>query len=418
VQKSINRTECGSGKMKAETITAVIIILIAVSAGAEALSIAQGSAPVMQGNIIAFLADEDDAGADLNQDGDTSDKVAQVYSTGTGRTTNTGQEAERIAISGSILALEQKPHAIILWNTETNSATGTKVRGSQAALRGNRLAFVTSEEDISLDLNGDGDTKDEVVRIQDRETLVNTKMAGSHPALLDNAAAFSTDESDAGHDLNDDGDRDDRIIILYDKGRIINTKITGTEPSGYRNTLAITSNSRLWLLKNNAAEKTQLNITGTNPCLSRNMIAYERDNAVFLYDLANGTEKEIGKGTSPWLDTNRLVFVSQNKTIILANLEEAAAAQEKQLAAKQQTTGLAVQQAAETNTTPAVQTTPATDSARSPLPERFMMAKDKPEEKQHPAYWFLVAISLMAIAIILLIKIPKWLAKKRKSFGF
>ncbi len=151
---------------------------------------------------IAFLTSEASLGEDLNGDGDTLDYIVRYYDATTKQVFNTGAESTRYAYP---------------------------------AIAGNIIAFVTSEAvvgPLGEDLNGDGDKLDNVVRYYDISTgrIVNTKAEtiSTVPATSRNIIAFLTYEGSVGPsgvDLNGDGDKYDKIVRYYDiaSGTIGNT---------------------------------------------------------------------------------------------------------------------------------------------------------------------------------------------------
>jgi hypothetical protein len=156
---------------------------INVAQAADALDIS--------GTVVAFLTPEAAQGdTDLNGDGDTADRVVQIFDTATGTLTNIGQAAEDFVLGESLLAF----------------------RTREAAQGG-------------VDLNGDGDTADDVLQIYDLRAhrLINTgqavipcRLEACDPRLpyrvLGDTVRFLTLEADQGADLNGDGDMTDLLL--------------------------------------------------------------------------------------------------------------------------------------------------------------------------------------------------------------
>lgn len=147
-----------------------------------------GANPSLDGSVIAFTTYEDDAAEDLNGDGDRLDRVIRYYD--------------------------------ILKKT----ATSTGAEGYCASVYGTIIAFAASEADAGVDLNGDGDTEDSVIRYYDIGTgeATNTGIVGGSPVLNGDVIAFDTYEGYVDQDLNGDGDTKDDAIGYYE----ISTDVT------------------------------------------------------------------------------------------------------------------------------------------------------------------------------------------------
>lgn len=141
---------------------------------------------------VAFITPESAQGVDLNGDGDQDDRVLQVHDLGMGTTTTLGAAEDFV-------------------------------------LGANLLAFRTPEaSEGNTDLNGDGDTLDDVLQVYDliSSELFNTAQAvtpcrleACDPRLpyrvLTDTLRFLTFEADQAEDLNDDGDANDLILQTF-----------------------------------------------------------------------------------------------------------------------------------------------------------------------------------------------------------
>nr|MDO8134628.1 hypothetical protein [Candidatus Njordarchaeum guaymaensis] len=173
-------------------LSACIVKAMAEEFGGTITGVAGWGASLEDG-IIAFSTFEYDVG-DLNGDGDSTDSVVRYYDIILGTVTNTG--------------------AI----------------GSGVSIDGHTIAFATSEREIGMDLNGDRDTEDSVIRYYDilTRTVRNTGVVGLRTGLVGDAIAFWTLEQGTD-DLNGDGDTEDMIISFYSisKGEVTVTGIVG-----------------------------------------------------------------------------------------------------------------------------------------------------------------------------------------------
>ncbi len=125
---------------------------------------------------------------DLNGDGDLSDSVIQLRDLATGERTN-------LRLAGDSLALSE-----------------------------NWLVFRVSEDGQSEDLNGDGDLSDSVIHLRDLATgeMTNLELAVYHRgvALSENWLVINVPEDRQSEDLNGDGDTEDEVLYTVDLSRI------------------------------------------------------------------------------------------------------------------------------------------------------------------------------------------------------
>jgi Tol biopolymer transport system component len=172
------------------------------------------------GNAVAFLTPESAQGnVSLNGDGDTGDRVLQVYDAGTGKLNNVGQAAEDFVVG-----------------ERTTAACGdvqlVAFRTSEAA-QGNTNLNASSNGQPT----GDSDTSDTVLQVYDlvSHTLVNTGQAVT-PCTFDacdprqpykvtgTTVTFLTYEPDQGvnQDLNGNGSFTDIVKQVFDfcSGRV------------------------------------------------------------------------------------------------------------------------------------------------------------------------------------------------------
>lgn len=426
-----------------------------------------GIQPVVYGETIAFVTFEDAVDKDLTTDGDQSDYVIQYYDLREDKTTNTGQEGMHLAIFGRWLAFEDDARMIRLYDIDDRKVVETHARGTNPSIDGTRAAFATSEKDTSLDLNGDGDLRDVVIRYYTigGSATTNTKAVGEYPAVVGDRIVFGTSEDLADADLNKDGDLDDTIIRYYDldEENVINTRTTGTRPTGFEgNTVVITDSKQLWTLDLETLTHEPLGIAGNDPSVFKGVLVYERNGTLFTLRLSTGVEKALGiAGTDPALFEDTLVFVAEDKTVTILKGDDPDQddipdfadncpdkSNEDQLDNDQDGLGNACDQTPEpvaaqapaeprpeeqdeTPAPPAVETAPApavtaqavkeqppapATAERKDIPQAVALEQEKGEKG--PTYWFLIAVGLMVIGMLVYFFVPRWLQKRRKSFGF
>lgn len=290
-------------------ISGPVIRYYTISTGEVTNTEALGWLLSLDDNIIAFEYRESETSVDLNGDGDTADRLISYYDISTGEVTNTGVMGVSPSLDGNMVAFHTPESEIGLVGADLNEdgdledyvvrcydiSTGT-VRsigmGGDPSLDGNLIAFYTHEEFDAggVDLNGDGDIEDYVIRYYDMSTgtLTNTGIVSSYPlyqtpldryawegakiALDGDTIAFETHEDDAGEDLNGDGDIEDSIIRYYDisTGTVTNTGIT----TGY------------W----------SLSLDGNTIAFNTGGIRSEYAYSIGYYDISTGTVTWVMKG--------------------------------------------------------------------------------------------------------------------------
>jgi hypothetical protein len=141
-----------------------------------------GDFPSVSGNIIAFQTNETIAG-DLNGDADDDDLVIQYF------------------------------------NLSTMNITNTGVIGAYPSVSGNIIEFTVEESMVDIDLNQDGDKTDSVIQYYDISAgkITDTAEVGTRPSISGNIIAFVSSENMLSRDFNGDEDLDDTVVRYFNK---------------------------------------------------------------------------------------------------------------------------------------------------------------------------------------------------------
>jgi len=247
------------------------------------------------GNFIVLQTYEQSISTDLNGDGDTSDTVLRIFDITTSTITNTGL-----------------------------------VSSYYPKISGNKIAFVTNESAISTDLNGDGDQYDAILRIYDitTSTVTNTDLQYVQSFAIDrNVVVASIYESFAGIDLNGDGDKLDHLLRIYDiaTSSTINTNISSSFPDVDGNLVVGVSDgideNQIHLYDISTSSITNTGIVGLTRIINDNVIGFvvnesaistdlngdgdQLDNVYQLYDITTSTVINTGVTT----DGNKLMTI-------------------------------------------------------------------------------------------------------------
>ncbi|MCA9055920.1 MAG: PD40 domain-containing protein, partial [Planctomycetaceae bacterium] len=188
------------------------------------------------------LVSERGEGVDFNGDGDTLDNPVNIYDTVGGSLTSTGfprsagESAWNASSTAHAIKVSEGSHSADL-NADgdqsdrvllISSAGGGFVNNLQLAVDlwewspdGRFLVFQVDEADQGEDFNNDGDTNDFVLHVYDHDHALVTNLELDGSLGWDwspdgRHLAFRVDESDQGADLNADSDTDDDVLHFYD----------------------------------------------------------------------------------------------------------------------------------------------------------------------------------------------------------
>jgi uncharacterized repeat protein (TIGR01451 family)/CSLREA domain-containing protein len=118
------------------------------------------------------------------------------------------------------------------YDVATQTVRDTGAVGSHPAVFGRFIVFQTDEAALGLDLTGDGDRLDTVIRYYDLEAgqAFNTGQLGFEPDIYEDLITFWVFEPRVQQDLNGDGDREDPIVQVYrirEGGSALPLRVTG-----------------------------------------------------------------------------------------------------------------------------------------------------------------------------------------------
>ena len=231
-----------------------------VNEGLAVNSYSIGSYP-LEGRWLGLIGIESAQGdTDLNGDGDANDFVMHLYDAQTGTLTNLGLAA---VAGGSFIGFPRLERGLLAFWVEEDAQGSQDLNGNGAAFdsvmhihnamtgattnlalgcqlpatRVDRgiVAFLVSEPNQGVDLNGDGDQQDRFVsHLFDRRTSAVTNLglacAGARFFPGRRYVSVLVDERDQGTgDLNGDGDQNDSVYHLFDTrdGSTINLGLAG-----------------------------------------------------------------------------------------------------------------------------------------------------------------------------------------------
>jgi hypothetical protein len=205
----------------------------------------------------------------------------------------------------------------------------------------NIIAFPTYEANANMDLNGDGDKDESIIRYYDLSSRVlrNTGVVGWGASIYGNIIAFSTFESQVAQDLNGDGDMDDSVIRYYNisSGTVMNTGAEGWWPALYGNIIAFEAHYRTYtaITYYNISDGSLVDtkIDGRMACVYGNLIVFSTPEADYevgdlngdgdaedwvirYYDVSTKTLVNLGvEGINPSIYGNTIAFETYEKDV-------------------------------------------------------------------------------------------------------
>lgn len=454
--------------MKLSTITIMLIILsCAASAYTTTSTEMSGAEPAADNKIIAFITFEDGIDKDLTGDNDTKDYVLQYYDISSDRVRNTGREARNPSVYGELVAYADKSRVVYLYNTNTKEAKRIGERGTYPAIFGDRISFVTSEQDEDEDLNSDSDQDDNILQYYEISTgkVTNTKEHASRALMLKDYLVYDTPEDAADADLDRDNDMNHNIIqyLDIDNEDIVNTRQAGANPVGFKEGKIIASDGKQFVVIDLEGRKsTGTGVFGNNPSVYGDLLAYETNGTIHIYRISTGADKALNiTGKNPIIYENMIAFIDDKKEVSLISGEDPDYDSVPDFAdncpmkgnADQKDTdndsiGDACDEAVQNttiepklivpiqynisvipenktaNTTPQITAQVAAPTVLPPepvqrreLPDATVLQIEKKDDKS-PTYWFMIALGIVVIGILIYVVVPRWMKKKRKSFGF
>ncbi len=197
-----------------------------------------------QQGVLAFLVAESDQGVDLNGDGDSTDSVAHLHDVALQATTNLALSvgtSEDLRHGGDLVAIrvlesgegsdlnadgDQLDSVAHVVHVPSGIVTNIGINSINNFLVGDSIAMLVKEaHQGNTDLNGDGDTLDDVLHVYDTKTgiVTNLAVAVGEVDVSNTLVVFRVFESERVEDLNGDGDMTDSVVHAYDT--ITNTTI-------------------------------------------------------------------------------------------------------------------------------------------------------------------------------------------------
>ncbi|MBN1645297.1 thrombospondin type 3 repeat-containing protein [Candidatus Woesearchaeota archaeon] len=298
--------------MKRGLLLIVVMFLFCTCANALILHNTEtpGENPSIYGSLIAFETHEDNAGKDLNEDGDTGDRVIQYYdiekqTTISTKTTGKNPQVFAYYIIFETSEKEEKKDlnddgdkedlVLQYYNVHEQKTVNTEIEAQDPYLYQYIIVFSTPEKSLKTDYNNDGDMDDNVIRYYDLKTqeLTETEQIGKTPSTNGKIILFVTSEKEVKIDLNDDADQDDEIFQVYslETKTAFSTKELGAKSYMNKQGLAayLKGNSIVFYDAGGNG-KQQIELISDNIKFKENLILYDYDHKINSYNIETQTK--------------------------------------------------------------------------------------------------------------------------------
>jgi len=452
----------------------IIMIIIEISISVNALEIYNteipGENPSIYGSIIAFETHEDHIQKDLNEDGDTGDLIIQYYDIEKQKTINTQTTGKNPSVFANYIIFEtneneekkdlnndQDKEDTILqyYDLHEQKVINTKIDAQNPCLYQYFIAFSTPEKSLNIDYNNDGDTNDNVIRYYDikKQELVTTKQIGDNPSTNGRRILFISEEKQAKIDLNDDGDKQDNIFQIYslEKKESYSSAITGIKNTmNNQGTAVYIQQGKITFYDAEANSINQTNIEADNCKIKESIVLYDKEHTIYTYD----KEKQIKAHTDIYgqkadIFENTIAFQTKEETIGDLNndgdqkdtiIRYAVSTDEDEdeiidfldncpinpnknqsdidndgIGDECDAKDDRPKKELEIKETIAQDTLKKVETDKEPEPEK---EQEETKEKNNFALWFGIIMIIMILFIALLLILPGYLRRRKKSFGF
>jgi hypothetical protein len=221
----------------------VLLVMDAGVRSAEPVTLGPAEKVVVANGSAAFLVPESAFDTDRNGDGDLEDHFVHLAVDG-GATLDLDREAVDLAMSDRVIAalvprgLMRPLVEIYEWISPDGRWISAGSPAESVSAVGAVVGLLTFECLIpspgggcafgALDLNGDGDSGDHVLRVYltDEARLIDVGQAAEEFVLGDRIVAFRTWEASQREDLNRDGDTADDVLQVFD---LVSLQLLNTE---------------------------------------------------------------------------------------------------------------------------------------------------------------------------------------------
>ncbi len=279
------------------------------------------------GDLVAFLVPEGSQNADLNSDGDVSDKVLHVRDAQLGFTRNLGYTCDsstHYELAGDVVAylIDEQDQGgtdyngdgdawdavlaihLVSTNTTHHTAASAHPASPQLANDGTMVAVLVRESAQGADLNADGDTFDEVLHVVDPLTGIanNLGLAATELIVNGNLVAFQVVEyaqGASGTDYNLDGDVSDTVYHTYGGSP---AALTNTARAGMQYSMDLDGGLLAFLVRESSDGGADHNGDGDTG-----------DRVLFVLDVSSGAVTNVG------LDGNQYPEVESGNVLFTAH---------------------------------------------------------------------------------------------------
>lgn len=298
--------------MKRGFILVFTVLLFSTSAYALTIYTTEtpGENPSIYGSIIAFDTHEDHAGKDLNDDGDTGDRIIQYYDLEKKIITSTKTIGKNPSVFAYYIVFEtsekeekkdlnddedEEDTILQYYNINEQKTINTKIETQDFYLYQYLVVFSTPEKTLNIDYNNDGDLDDNIIGYYNLKTEEQeiTGEVGKYPSTNEREILFVTDEKKIKIDLNADGDQDDKIFQVYSlkTKTSFSTKETGAKSVMNKKGMAVyLERNKVMLYDAVENKKQETGLTADNIKIKEEIILYDSNDKINTYNIETKTK--------------------------------------------------------------------------------------------------------------------------------
>ena len=227
---------------------------------------------------------------------------------------------EKIVVSGTnpslfgfIVAYESNGK-IEFAEIRLGNITKTNAPGEKPFVFANYIVFSAKESALNEDVSGDGDKDDDILFEYDmnKKELTNLKAIGSNPVRNADFLLFLTKENQIDVDLNGDGDKSDTIIRAFDfkTRKVASLKtVASTLSLGKLNSAVAESDGEIIIVDARSHDVQKTGFKGSSPFIFGRTVIFSNDGNLETFSVDDFSLKNIMvKGERPQLFDAFIVY--------------------------------------------------------------------------------------------------------------
>lgn len=196
--------------------------------------------------------------------------------------------------------------------------TNTGAFGNKPFVFANYVVFSAKESALDEDVNADGDKDDDILFEYDmnKKELTNLKAVGSNPVRNAGFLLFLTNENQVDVDLNGDGDKSDSIVRAFDfrTRKVANLKVEANSLSlGKLNSAVAESNGEIIIIDAMSHDVQKTGFKGSSPFIFGRNVVFSQDENLMMFSVDDFSLKNLAiKGERPQLFDAFIIYFDKS----------------------------------------------------------------------------------------------------------